>query len=127
MKTLALLRKERGLSQQRLASDIGLARNTICQYESGNRVPDVNTLVLLADYFDVSTDYLLGREEKKSVMQRPTSELVEKYQHLFYDSDFVKIAKIYDNIQEAVVKGILVGYFLAAAKANGVDTSIVGY
>lgn len=62
MKNLAVLRKEQGLSQQKLASDIGLARNTICQYESGNRVPDVSTLVLLADYFGVSTDYLLGRD-----------------------------------------------------------------
>lgn len=64
MKNLAVLRKECGLSQQKLASDIGLARNTICQYESGNRVPDVSTLVLLADYFGVSTDYLLGRDGK---------------------------------------------------------------
>lgn len=65
MKNLALLRKEFGLSQQKLGNEIGLARNTICQYESGNRVPDVDTLKKIADYFDVSIDYLLGREEKK--------------------------------------------------------------
>ena len=121
------LRKKRGLTQQEVASYIGITQNAYSYWENGKVKIDNTSLQRLADYFDVSIDYLLGREEKKSVMQRPTSELVEKYQHLFYDSDFVKIAKIYDNIQEAVVKGILVGYFLAAAKANGVDTSIVGY
>ena len=60
MKNLANLRKANGLSQQKLGSEIGLARNTICQYESGNRVPDVDTLVKIAQYFNVSVDYLLG-------------------------------------------------------------------
>lgn len=64
MKNLAKLRKENGLSQQKLGNEIGLARNTICQYESGNRVPDVDTLVRIADYFNVTVDYLLGREIK---------------------------------------------------------------
>lgn len=125
--TIKALRKEHGLTQTELGEVVGFTHVAVVKWENGQREPDFSTLIKLADYFGVSTDYLLGREEKKSVMQRPTSELVEKYQHLFYDSDFVKIAKIYDNIQEAVVKGILVGYFLAAAKANGVDTSIVGY
>lgn len=71
MKNLALLRKERKISQQELGNKIGLARNTICQYESGNRVPDVSTLILLADFFNVSTDYLLDRDERN---QSPLSE-----------------------------------------------------
>lgn len=60
MKNLSNLRKAKGLSQQKLGDEIGLARNTICQYESGNRVPDVDTLVKIAQYFGVSVDYLLG-------------------------------------------------------------------
>lgn len=67
MKNLAMLRKAHGLSQQKLGDAVGLARNTICQYESGNRVPDVDTLIKLADYFGVSVDYLLGREDKFSL------------------------------------------------------------
>ncbi len=60
MKNLVNLRKAKGLSQQKLGKEIGLARNTICQYESGNRVPDVDTLIKIAQYFNISVDYLLG-------------------------------------------------------------------
>lgn len=63
MKNLVTLRKRNGLSQQKLGEEIGLARNTICQYESGNRVPDVDTLIKIAQYFDVSIDYLLGTSD----------------------------------------------------------------
>ena len=137
MKNLALLRKEHGLSQQKLASDIGLARNTICQYESGNRVPDVSTLVLLADYFGVSTDYLLEREEKKSVMERPTSEIAENFIREFKEQmkekAFQDIAKLYKAIDlqeedrvsmKAQILTVLVTYL----KGVGMDTqAIVGY
>lgn len=60
MKNLAKLRKLFGLSQQKFGDEIGLARNTICQYESGNRVPDVDTLIKIAEFFGVSVDYVLG-------------------------------------------------------------------
>ena len=137
MKNLATLRKEHGLSQQKLASDIGLARNTICQYESGNRVPDVSTLVLLADYFGVSTDYLLGREEKKSVIERPTSEIAENFIREFKEQMKEKafqdiIAKLYKAIDlqedrvsmKAQILTVLVTYL----KGVGMDTqAIVGY
>ena len=69
MKNLATLRKAYGLSQQKFGDAVGLARNTICQYESGNRVPDVDTLIKLADYFGVTIDYLLGREYAVSSYQ----------------------------------------------------------
>ncbi len=122
------LRKKSGHTQQDVANYIGITQNAYSYWENGKVKIDYESLQRLANYFDVSLDYLLGgEEEKKSVMERPTTEIAEKYQHLFFDADFVKIAKVYDSIQEAVVKGILVGYFLAAAKANGVDTSIVGY
>ena len=60
---LAELRKERGVSQAKLAQSLGLDPSTVAKYETGDRQPDLFTLVRLADYFDVSTDYLLGRKE----------------------------------------------------------------
>ncbi len=57
------LRNKLGLSQTQLANQIGIAQNTLSQYEKGTRQPDHETLKKLADYFDVSIDYLLGRDE----------------------------------------------------------------
>ena len=55
------LRIKRGITQQRLAIELNLNQNSISRYESGLREADYQTLILLADYFQVSIDYLLER------------------------------------------------------------------
>ncbi len=55
------LRKSKKISQLKLALDLNMNQNTISRYETGEREADYATLVKLADYFNVSVDYLLGR------------------------------------------------------------------
>lgn len=62
-KRLAQLRKEKGLSQYELADRMGFSRGQVANYEQGKREPDYETLQKIADFFDVSTDYLLGRRD----------------------------------------------------------------
>ena len=54
------LRKERGLSQQAVATAIGLSQRAYSFYEPGYREPTFDTLILICKFFDVSADYLLG-------------------------------------------------------------------
>ena len=61
---LKALREKRGISQLKLAMDLGLNQNSISRNESGAREADYKTLIALADYFDVSIDYLLERTDK---------------------------------------------------------------
>lgn len=58
---LVLLRKSRNLTQKQLAADIQLSELAIQHYEAQRRKPAFDILVVLADYFDVSLDYLVGR------------------------------------------------------------------
>lgn len=60
---LKKLRNEKGLSQQELTDRLNINRSTYARYETSNTQPDYDTLKLLADYFEVSTDYILGRTE----------------------------------------------------------------
>ena len=55
------LRKARRLSQVRLAIDLNMTQNTISRYETGALEASYESLIQFADYFNVSTDYLLGR------------------------------------------------------------------
>ena len=57
------LRRQRDLTQLDLANYIGLNKQTISQYERGVRRPDIETLSSLCDYFNVSTDYMLGKSD----------------------------------------------------------------
>ena len=63
MENLRKLRKEKGLSAKALGEMVGKAEVTITQYEKGNRNPPKDTLALLADILETSTDYLLGKEK----------------------------------------------------------------
>lgn len=58
---LIYLRKRMGLSQQELADKIGLTRSTIGMYETAKREPDFETTEILADFFNVNMDTLLGK------------------------------------------------------------------
>lgn len=55
------LRKQKGISQLKLAMDLSVNQNTISRYETGDRQADYEMLIKIADYFDVSIDYLLKR------------------------------------------------------------------
>ena len=61
---LTNLRKEKKILQADVAKKIGVARATYGAYEQGNRQPDFETLEKIADFFGVTTDYLLGRTNK---------------------------------------------------------------
>lgn len=65
-KKIAELRKKRGLSQYQLAKELGFSRGKLANYEQGSRQPDYETLSLIASYFNVSVDYLLGNETPRS-------------------------------------------------------------
>ncbi|WP_339321399.1 helix-turn-helix transcriptional regulator [Paenibacillus sp. FSL W8-0194] len=60
---VALWRKKRNLTQEELGKLVNVTKVSISGYESGNRSPDTETLQKLAEVFNVSTDYLLGRTD----------------------------------------------------------------
>lgn len=63
MENLKKLREEAGLSQQKLADQLGLTQQGIFSYETGAYEPDIVTLKRLADFFNTSIDYLVGNTE----------------------------------------------------------------
>lgn len=60
------LRKERSVTQQTMADFLKIKLRSYQHYEGGDRRPDYEGLVALADYFNVTTDYLLGRSDSRT-------------------------------------------------------------
>lgn len=60
IKNLRRLRESRGISQQKLADILGITQQSIYKYEKLKIEPDIGTLVLMADYFNTTVDYLIG-------------------------------------------------------------------
>ena len=71
-KVLKSLRTTQGLTQDELAKALEISRSAIGMYERGDREPDYETLETIADYFNVSIDYLLGRENQTVRLVNPT-------------------------------------------------------
>ena len=57
---IAELRRQRGISQQQLAEHVGVTFQTVSKWETGTTMPDITMLPVLAGYFRVSVDQLLG-------------------------------------------------------------------
>lgn len=92
------LRKSKKLTMKELGKIFSLAESTISGYESGARKPDIDQVKKFADYFNVQTDYLLGRtDEKKSDWDSNLPELSEK--------DERDIAKKLQNIIDDLESG----------------------
>lgn len=73
-KKIKKLRNEKNLSQREFGKVFSLAESTIGMYERDERKPDYDTLKRFADYFGVSTDYLLGRSDTPNMSEQEEFE-----------------------------------------------------
>lgn len=62
---LRTLRKGRKLTQEDIAKELGISLKSYCRYERGERLPDADVLVRIADFYGVTLDYLVGRSEER--------------------------------------------------------------
>lgn len=87
---LKILRKEHGISQQRLADAIGVSQQSINQYENHSVEPDISVLTRLADHFNTSIDFIVGRTEIRRPIEhteafhlnKDESEVITQYRVL---------------------------------------------
>ncbi|MDO5392121.1 MAG: helix-turn-helix transcriptional regulator [Eubacteriales bacterium] len=61
MKNMKFVRVSRDITQLKVQMDTGISQSTISKYETGEALPTVENLILLANYYDVSLDYLMDR------------------------------------------------------------------
>ncbi|RKN85666.1 helix-turn-helix domain-containing protein [Paenibacillus ginsengarvi] len=75
---IAYLREKRGLTQEELSIKLGISRASLSHYETNRRQPDYETLRNIANFFDISLDYLLGRTNNpQTVLDRDIRDFVD--------------------------------------------------
>ena len=95
-KKIRNLRENKGINQEKLGKMLGLSASTVGMYEQGRRQPDNETLIKIAEFFDVSTDYLLGITEVKNY-NKPYAENIDK-------ELFVKLSSLNKKEKEKMLK-----------------------
>lgn len=72
------LRKQKGLSQEELAEQLGVSRQAVSRWELGQTLPDIPNLVQLCELFGVSADYLVKDEEQAAVKNDQTTKTIAR-------------------------------------------------
>jgi transcriptional regulator with XRE-family HTH domain len=90
MNRIKELRTERGITQADLAKILKISDRAVGYYENGDREPDYSTLLKIADYFDVSIDYLLGASDIKKPNESKNT-----------DKEFVAFYEGYKDLDDA--------------------------
>ena len=99
IENLKKLRRSKNLTQKELAEVIGVDRTTYVKYESGDSEPSFEKLIKLADFFEVSLDYLFGREPGKKELQKDEETILLKYRQMD-EPDRAKLQERSDAILE---------------------------
>ena len=100
---LKILREEQNVTQQKIAMDMQLSQASISKYELGIAEPDISTIIKLAAYFNVSTDYFLGVSDSKLSLKK--SDLTEtEIKHL---AIYKSLTKTQMDRVNAYIHGIL--------------------
>lgn len=81
---IAKLRKAKGLSQYDLADRLGFSRGKLSNYEQGSRQPDYDTLKKIADFFEVSLDYLITGNESSHSPDEMWQEFLDPKTQIFF-------------------------------------------
>lgn len=110
---LRLLRKVCNMTQKQVAQSLSIDRSTYAYYETDKTKPDYETLLRIAQIFNVSIDYLLGRDQDEAgplplydgAMEPEVGEKAEATERLTPDEQsFLQVYRQLDNIQKSAVK-----------------------
>ena len=90
--TIRNLRTARGISQVDLASELGITKQCVSNWENDNILPSIEMLVKISKYFKVSTDYLLGLDNKKTIDVSELTDVQTEHIKLIVN-DIIKSSK----------------------------------
>lgn len=111
------LREDRGLSQASVCRALDIDQSTLANYENNRRVPKSDILVAVANYFNVSTDYLLGLTSNPFSQSEKVPKDLNKFlqqSEIIFDGNAYNL----DDEERAMVMQSLKVAFYAAKKAN---------
>ncbi|EFM25823.1 DNA-binding helix-turn-helix protein [Peptoniphilus duerdenii ATCC BAA-1640] len=127
------LRKTNGISQEELAVKVGVSRQAVSKWESGQSLPDLEKIITMSDYFGVTTDYILKGIEPVADKEQKSSELKSKILYIastafVWIGLFSAFAGWYERqtmdtlwgsmiIQAVGIAGYFIGRLLSAARA----------
>ncbi|WP_326907840.1 helix-turn-helix domain-containing protein [Sedimentibacter sp. MB31-C6] len=95
------LRLEKNLTLKQLGSIFHVTKQTISRWETGDRIPSIEIVYMLSEYFNVSTDYLLGKSVSKTTYEIKNDNV----QLTVSESELLKEFRTLDKYEQNIIKG----------------------
>lgn len=105
MNRIALLRKEKGMSQIALSMKLNLSQKMISAYENGKSEPSIETLVHMADIFQTSVDYIIGYTDIKQPLNKIAQQNLSKDEYTLLE-EFNSLPTKQQHIALGVILGL---------------------
>ena len=101
-----------GMTQKEAASKLGIAPNTFNQYTTGKREPDNETLIRISEFFDVTTDYLLGKDapDPSNLDLRPIGDIIRMRVTASISAGYNGLAEVFEDEYAEIPVSLLKGY-----------------
>jgi len=116
---LSKLRTSKGLTHQEMADMLGITRQAYSNYEGGKREPDHKTLKKLAEFFMISTDYLLGSETNGKVPSWANAKDKRDFKKMLEEDDDLMFDGVpIEEEDRQRIKDVLTGLFWEAKRLN---------
>jgi transcriptional regulator with XRE-family HTH domain len=107
------LRIKNNLSSKELSKILNISESSVSLYESGKRKPSLSLIIKIADYFSVSTDYLLGitqKENENNIAEKDFSMMLENIVYFLEKSDYILYdGKIVSKTLTLILRNYLTG------------------
>lgn len=94
METLKILREQKKITQEDLSKEINIKRQCISKYENGIVEPNIETLKKLANFFDVSVDYLIGYKNQNKIDMSGLTETQKNIIRMTYELNEIDAARV---------------------------------
>lgn len=123
------LRKAKGISQEELADKIGVSRQAVSKWESEQTTPDVEKVLLLSDYFEVTTDYLLkgiepAPRETPPVKEKPNALVFSITGTAFNCMGLILAAMVWHEEQTATATAIGLIFYVIGCMIYGIGMTV---
>jgi len=121
---IAKLRKQLGWSQEELAEKLDVSRQSVSKWESANSIPDLNRIIMLADIFDVSTDFLLKDEnetfdrENKTTKESGTIRVSLEVATQYVEDKLAVSSLTTKGVMLCICSAVPLFFFMAMAETN---------
>ena len=121
---LRKLRKEKGMTQEEIATKFGVSSRSVSRWENGNTMPDLAILVELADYYDVDIREIIDGERKSENMEKETKETLLKIADY---ADKQKRQAVFRAVLFFVIEILCFGFTIAAVIFRSKENISAGF